>query len=237
MGVLTKHLFQKPSPPVAPEGGSLGGLEHIIMRALEKHPDDRFASMSAFAWALDRWTTGEGAIGAPEVASKDRARIQTPKNTAERIEVAVQRRVDEEVQRVRKTLVMVGALLLVVGGVLVVVFLRRRSEAEQQPPAALGVVTEVLATSAPSRAPSPTTSLTPIGSADEPQVSAPTSSGTAASPAVVVPSSPSVSPTVLTVKKATPPPPRPRPPVGATSPPPPAPAPQSTDSFRDPWAR
>src|SRR5690606_10045810 len=49
MGVLTKHIFEAPPPPVPARGEPLGALEGVILRALEKDPDARYASMPALA--------------------------------------------------------------------------------------------------------------------------------------------------------------------------------------------
>jgi serine/threonine-protein kinase len=51
MGVITQHMFVLPSPPSAAmrEGVELGALDAICMRALEKNPDKRYLTMSAFA--------------------------------------------------------------------------------------------------------------------------------------------------------------------------------------------
>ncbi len=54
MGVLTKQLFANPEPieRVMPDPRGLGALGPIVMRCLEKEPDDRFASMEELAAAL-----------------------------------------------------------------------------------------------------------------------------------------------------------------------------------------
>jgi serine/threonine-protein kinase len=62
MGVLTKHLFEEPPRPLAPAGITLGPLEGIVMRALEKKREDRFASMEAFSQALGGARRGGGAV-------------------------------------------------------------------------------------------------------------------------------------------------------------------------------
>ena len=56
MGVLTQHMFVAPTPPsqIVPDlGGKLGAIEAVVLRALEKDPDARYASMRAFEEALD----------------------------------------------------------------------------------------------------------------------------------------------------------------------------------------
>jgi len=55
MGVLTKHMFEKPAPMFA-EGAErqLGALEQITLRALEKKPENRYQSMREMVDDLDR---------------------------------------------------------------------------------------------------------------------------------------------------------------------------------------
>jgi serine/threonine-protein kinase len=60
MGVLTQHMFVKPTPPsqVMPgDGPGLGALETVALRALEKKPEDRYQSMTELALAIDRAIT------------------------------------------------------------------------------------------------------------------------------------------------------------------------------------
>jgi len=54
MGVLTKQIFAKPEPVerLTPDPAALGALGAIVMRCLEKEPDDRFASMDELAAAI-----------------------------------------------------------------------------------------------------------------------------------------------------------------------------------------
>jgi serine/threonine-protein kinase len=55
MGILTQHMFAEPVPPsrVRPErAGEMGILEAVVLRALAKDPNDRFASMGDLARAL-----------------------------------------------------------------------------------------------------------------------------------------------------------------------------------------
>ena len=55
MGILTKHLYVQPVPPSQVlVTASLGGLEDITLRCLEKKPGKRFASMSELLRAFDR---------------------------------------------------------------------------------------------------------------------------------------------------------------------------------------
>jgi serine/threonine protein kinase len=55
MGVLTQHMFVAPRPPseAVPElDGQLGALEGVVLRALEKDPAQRFATMSEVERAI-----------------------------------------------------------------------------------------------------------------------------------------------------------------------------------------
>ncbi len=56
MGVLTQHMFVKPVPPsrVSESARGLGALEDIILRTLEKRPEQRYATMQALAADIER---------------------------------------------------------------------------------------------------------------------------------------------------------------------------------------
>jgi eukaryotic-like serine/threonine-protein kinase len=56
MGVLTKHMYVAPTPPSQLMSGAkeLGALESIMLRCLEKKPQNRFATMSDLLDELDR---------------------------------------------------------------------------------------------------------------------------------------------------------------------------------------
>src|SRR5690606_38715027 len=51
MGVLTKHMYQRPDRLTPPPGD--GELETVVFRALEKNPSDRYPSMVALIRALE----------------------------------------------------------------------------------------------------------------------------------------------------------------------------------------
>jgi serine/threonine-protein kinase len=59
MGVLTQHMFVKPTPPsqVSERARELGALEDVVLRALEKKPEQRFPTMSALAAEVQRVTS------------------------------------------------------------------------------------------------------------------------------------------------------------------------------------
>jgi len=72
MGVLTQHMFVAPKPPseVVPTlGGRLGALEAVMLRALEKDPAARFASMAELADAVRQAIEARGV--APSWPSPD----------------------------------------------------------------------------------------------------------------------------------------------------------------------
>lgn len=54
MQVLTQHLTSPPPVPstVAPEAGIAPEVDHLILRAMSKNPDDRFGSMAEFEAAM-----------------------------------------------------------------------------------------------------------------------------------------------------------------------------------------
>jgi serine/threonine protein kinase len=62
MGVLTQHMFARPSRPseVAGAAKELGALEDITMTCLAKRPEERFASMDDLIAAIDRVVQLEG---------------------------------------------------------------------------------------------------------------------------------------------------------------------------------
>jgi serine/threonine-protein kinase len=71
MGVLTKHMFEAPTPPsqVAGPARELGALEDVTLKALAKRPEDRYASMNALVADLDR-ILSVGPDGVPMIAAK-----------------------------------------------------------------------------------------------------------------------------------------------------------------------
>ncbi len=129
MGVLTKHLFQTPPRMVAPSGIQLGELEAIVMRALEKDPAARYASMEAFARVLDQAASGRPQPTARfEPAARTTVKLGTM-TTADRIELSVGRRVAADARR--KRLFVIGAAsacaTLAAGAALVALWTSRTS--------------------------------------------------------------------------------------------------------------
>ncbi|MGE0788845.1 MAG: serine/threonine protein kinase [Sandaracinaceae bacterium] len=58
MGILSKHMFEAPAPPTDTHGASLGALESVILKALEKSPEGRYQSMSDLTVDLDTIAAG-----------------------------------------------------------------------------------------------------------------------------------------------------------------------------------
>ena len=54
MGILTKHIFENPTPPkdVAPDANIPADVEEIILKALAKKREERFPSMTEMATAI-----------------------------------------------------------------------------------------------------------------------------------------------------------------------------------------
>jgi len=64
MGILSKHMFEPPPRPSDVVDQDFGGLEPIVMRALAKKPEDRYASMEDLTVDLETVRTG-GAVAYP----------------------------------------------------------------------------------------------------------------------------------------------------------------------------
>jgi serine/threonine-protein kinase len=60
MAVLTKHMFEQPSPMSDPASGrTLGALEEITLKALEKKPEHRYQTMQELVDDLERVSGGQ----------------------------------------------------------------------------------------------------------------------------------------------------------------------------------
>jgi hypothetical protein len=75
MGVLTQHMFVQPVPPsqVSAASKHLGALEDVTLRALEKKPEQRYATMEELAAEIQRAVSFD-ADGGVRIASGARAR-------------------------------------------------------------------------------------------------------------------------------------------------------------------
>ena len=67
--VALKHLNERPTPPARLNRTITGGLNGIVLRALEKSPQARFSDAEAFSAALRREPTGSRRTSAPVAAA------------------------------------------------------------------------------------------------------------------------------------------------------------------------
>ena len=128
MGVLTKHMYMTPAPPseLSPELKSLGALEEVILRCLQKRPEARYDNLAALLLELDQRlppATRNGARGLPQ-ASLLADQLELPSSD--------ERRKPRQASRYWPALVIALAF---VAGVALVIALRRSSS-----PQARGVV-------------------------------------------------------------------------------------------------
>jgi eukaryotic-like serine/threonine-protein kinase len=158
-GVLSKHLHETPE---LPRGLELGALEGIILRALEKDPRDRFASMEAFAHTLAEAETmpiSESRARASRRPSKIVDAL--PCSMAERIEQTVERHEAAERARRLTAVLLVGLSAIVAFGIALFVAIPR--SATSSPPAGSAPVSPPTVTAAveePSAAPPPPVAVT-----------------------------------------------------------------------------
>ena len=84
MGVLTKHMYMTPAPPSAlsPELKSLGALEEVILRCLQKRPAARYDNLAALLAELDQrlppTARRDGAVGALPLTSVLADQLELP---------------------------------------------------------------------------------------------------------------------------------------------------------------
>ena len=63
MGILTKQMYEDPIPPKVRVPQVSEQLEHLIMRCLEKKPEQRYQTMSEIEADLQRVHGGQRAVG------------------------------------------------------------------------------------------------------------------------------------------------------------------------------
>lgn len=123
MGVLTKHMFQRPAKPSerVSSGVQLGPLEDVILKSLEKDPAARFQTMAEVSWALAN-ARRPSAVARAAAAEPHRMPVALGgMSKTERLQQALDKQLAEEAKRRRAlvviaTMAMAGTMLLGVGG-------------------------------------------------------------------------------------------------------------------------
>ena len=165
MGILTKHMFEVPEAPssVVPDADIPPEVENIILKAMQKDRELRFADMREMAEAIEAVGSGAAAVA---VVSENIARPQTGEMAFTGGRTQVPGTMPpvaasyEEPQRSNKGLIfgIVGALALVAGGIgAFIAFGGDKSEAK-------GDQTEEVATVATPPSPEPK----PVDEVEEP---------------------------------------------------------------------
>lgn len=78
MGILTKHLYEEPIPPKIRVPQVSQELEALIMRCLEKHPDQRYQTMREIELDLARIQSGQPPVG-PDTVTLTPTRAPAPR--------------------------------------------------------------------------------------------------------------------------------------------------------------
>ncbi len=110
MGVLKKHMFETPARPSQRKTGvQLDALEEIVLRALEKDPQARFASMTELSNALRAFLANRAPSPSPSPSSRppgstERMVAFPERSTADRIQSSVTRQVAVEEGRRKRWL-------------------------------------------------------------------------------------------------------------------------------------
>ena len=259
MGVLTKHMFESPTrPSVRAAGVQLGALEDIVMRALEKEPNDRYRSMRELADALNR---GGGMSVAPRGTqnmpnappiplpaplprmSSERPDLLHGRSVADKIESSVARHLEADARRQRRLLA-IGAVC-VIGAIGVLGLARSLTHTEDASlplPARAAPLTSALTTmTAPVPTPTPTPepnipppepATAPTSPPAELAPAPPVSASVSAPRAVTSPSRPGKSPPPTTTTTFPP-----TVPAGNTNAAAPAGTRPSVDDLPDPWRK
>lgn len=172
MGVLTKHMYMAPAAPssLSPEIKSLGALEDVILRCLQKRPEARYENLGALLTELDeRLPRPERAPrGAPTASLLDQ--LELPSSRGERPARSSSKAVP---------LLVVGVAFLL--GLGLVGLLRRGGDAPQPAPVAPSAVSA--ATLPPSPPPEPPKPV-PSAAIEEPSSRPPARKPAAAAPRV-----------------------------------------------------
>ena len=174
MGVLTQHMFVAPPPPsqIVPDlGGKLGAIEAVVLRALEKDPNDRYASMQDFEAALDH--ARDAHVPSPSWPAPAPARASAPpRGIADDLELPTMGEIRDRLsqtegmeRRTRMRAIVTAALGLALVVVLVAVGLHVISGNAPAPTVTVAPTTPT--TAAPTPSPTPTPSATPTPSSPE----------------------------------------------------------------------
>ena len=118
MGVLTKHMFETPTRPSQRKTGvQLDALEEIVLRALEKDPQARFASMTELSNALRAFLANRAPSPSPSPSPSSRPPRSTERmvafperSTADRIQSSVTRQVAVEEGRRKRRLAAIATV-------------------------------------------------------------------------------------------------------------------------------
>lgn len=250
MGVLTKHMFQAPAKPTPPSGVQLGELENVVMRALQKEPEQRYASMLVFAEALSAALKGRSSLP-PQVEVPSSPPVRTVRmpnmSTADRIQHSVDREVRREEQR-RRRMIAIGALAafgtVSLGAALVTIATSSPSATNLMPPPPSTSHAKTLPASAASTIATAVNTTAAPAPPDDTETAASSSAATTSSPTTTVLNPVSNRKTVaapVTSPRRSPPP--------TTTPPPPPTSPsmgntsagpgnrRGNEDFPDPWKR
>ncbi|HEY8076844.1 MAG TPA: serine/threonine-protein kinase, partial [Labilithrix sp.] len=192
MGVLTKHMFAEPAKPSEKiaAGIQLGELEGVVMKALEKEPSVRYASMRELGAALDdamRKRPSLNPAGSTQRQQRTARMPDAPRvSTADAIERQVKKRVAAEEKHRKNKLVVIGVVAtagtLVAGGVAVQMFGPKPSDLPAPRPSAVINAVPAFETASSSAVTAPTESASAVASAS----AAPVASASASSAGIVV---------------------------------------------------
>ncbi len=189
MGVLTQHMFVKPIPPsrVNARARELGALEDVILRMLEKKPEQRYATMHELATAIERVSSfaSDGTLRVVASSGDVSAPSRPVFSMANQLEPATREEMDASMvtstaaRRRRaqaRALVTYGGITLGVAALAIVVFRLARSRPPGAPlpaaPVALTAAATSTATIPPPPSATPTPASTPAPSAPAPPRSA-----------------------------------------------------------------
>jgi eukaryotic-like serine/threonine-protein kinase len=121
--IITMHMFEAPEPPSAHALGIAPALEQVVMRLLEKAPDDRFATAAETSDALDAAIAGSPALGTAPAP-------QTASNLAVAAHTLAPASVTAASPRARSSIAIItAAIMLVIGALAVVVVVATGKEA------------------------------------------------------------------------------------------------------------